>query len=438
MQIYPVESVDQNNDTIAAISTPSGIGGIGIIRISGNKSYSILNKIFVNNKKEHIYIDNERMVFHGWIIDTNSEFIDEVLCFYMKAPRSYTGEDMVEIQCHGGNISCKQILSITIQQGCRLAEKGEFIYRAYQNKKVTLDKVEATLQLINADNNIEYFSAVDVMSGKYAKFIENIFINVADYTMNIRLYPDNFLEKNNIIQMIINEINMELKKYDDICYLRNGYTIPIVGKTNVGKSQLFNLLIGEEKAIVCDESGTTRDPVETKIYDLNYNIQYKLIDTAGITQSVSKAEKLAIKKTKELIRNSPMVIFLTNHLELDNIEKDIIKLSQNHMGVSFKKEVAEKHVYQFVSKNNLNTIEYLKNKIALIIEQQMNSYQTSIIINERQRKGFVKLNKSLTHLLNNNIPNIALKDCKHTINIINDIKTIENIQDVTKQFCVGK
>lgn len=438
MQKINSYSNSEKNDTITAISTPSGIGGIGIVRMSGIKSIEIASKIFVNAKKRKIIIDSERKVFHGWIIDNNAEFIDEVLCFYMKAPKSYTGEDLVEIQCHGGVISCNQILNILIQEGCRLADKGEFIYRAFLNNKMTIDKIEATLQLINAVNNIEYFSAIDVLSGKYAKFINDIFIKVADYTMNIRLHPDNIIENKDKIYSIINAVNVELKKYIDIFHLKNGYTIPIIGKTNVGKSQLFNLLIGKEKAIVCDESGTTRDPVEENVYDLNHNIQYNLIDTAGISKSISKAEKLAIQKTKALIKNSPMIIFLTNNMEFDKIERDILTASNNYIGVSFKKDVAEEHAYQFISKNYVSTIENLKNEIISIINNKMKTYKTSIIINERQQQGFIKVNKYLLQLININDPIIALTKCKQIITYINDLKTIENIQDITKQFCVGK
>ena len=321
-------------DTIAAISTAMTNSGIGIIRISGDEAISIANKIvvFKNNRKKLIDVDSHT-IHYGFIYDGN-DFIDEVMVSVMKAPRSYTTEDIVEINCHGGIMIMNTILEVVIKNGARMAEPGEFTKRAFLNGRIDLTKAEAVMDVINSKNIYAMKSSAKQLKGEIYNVIKKLrddiifeiaFIESAlDDPEHISL--DGYNEKLNVkVEELINKIDVLLKKYDNGKIIKEGINTVIVGKPNVGKSSLLNLLAGEEKAIVTDIAGTTRDVLEESVR-MN-DILLNIIDTAGIRKTEDIVEKIGVDKAKKYANDADLVIFvIDSSVPLEQTDKEIIEL----------------------------------------------------------------------------------------------------------------
>ena len=321
-------------DTIAAISTAMTNSGIGIIRISGDEAISIANKIvvFKNNHKKLIDVDSHT-IHYGFIYDGN-DFIDEVMVSVMKAPRSYTTEDIVEINCHGGIMIMNTILEVVIKNGARMAEPGEFTKRAFLNGRIDLTKAEAVMDVINSKNVYAMKSSAKQLKGEVYNVIKKLrddiifeiaFIESAlDDPEHISL--DGYNEKLNVkVEELINKIDVLLKKYDNGKIIKEGINTVIVGKPNVGKSSLLNLLAGEEKAIVTDIAGTTRDALEESVR-MN-DILLNIIDTAGIRKTEDIVEKIGVDKAKKYANDADLVIFvIDSSVPLEQTDKEIIEL----------------------------------------------------------------------------------------------------------------
>ena len=324
-------------DTIAAISTAMTNSGIGIIRISGDEAISIANKIvvFKNNHKKLIDVDSHT-IHYGFIYDGN-DFIDEVMVSVMKAPRSYTTEDIVEINCHGGIMIMNTILEVVIKNGARMAEPGEFTKRAFLNGRIDLTKAEAVMDVINSKNVYAMKSSAKQLKGEVYNVIKKLrddiifeiaFIESAlDDPEHISL--DGYNEKLNVkVEDLLNKIDVLLKKYDNGKIIKEGINTVIVGKPNVGKSSLLNLLAGEEKAIVTDIAGTTRDALEESVR-MN-DILLNIIDTAGIRKTEDIVEKIGVDKAKKYANDADLVIFvIDSSVPLEQTDKEIIELIQD-------------------------------------------------------------------------------------------------------------
>lgn len=326
--------VIMKTDTIAAISTAMTSSGIGIIRVSGNESISVVNKIFRNKFKKQTLIKTESHTIHyGFIYDGN-ELIDEVLVMVMKSPNSYTTEDTVEINCHGGILVMNRILQVVIKNGARSAEPGEFTKRAFLNGRLDLSKAEAVIDIINAQNEYALKSSVSQLKGSLYTIIhkmrEDIIYEIAfiesalDDPEHVSLdgYCENISAK---IDCLLCDLKKLLASVDNGKILKEGVNTVIVGKPNAGKSSLLNKLIGEEKAIVTSIAGTTRDILEESII-LN-GIQLNMIDTAGICITEDEVEKIGVEKAKKYAKDADLVIFVVDaSIPLDEKDEDIIEL----------------------------------------------------------------------------------------------------------------
>ena len=322
-------------NTIAAISTATGNGGIGIIRMSGKECFQILNKIFKPiNANEEI---NGYTMKYGHIIDENNNIIDEVLVSYFKAPKSYTTENMCEINSHGGFIVERRILEECLKNGAIMAEPGEFTKRAFLNGRIDLIQAESVIDLINSKSEKEAKASISQLEGNLSKNINEIKGNLLDLMADVEAsidYPEYDIEEvtNNKILSVINVIKIKLEKlsssFKNGKFLREGIKTAIVGKPNAGKSSLLNNILNEERAIVSDKKGTTRDTIE-EFVTIN-GISLKLIDTAGIRNTTDEIEKIGVEKSKKIIDNAELVIAIFDGSQaLENEDYEILNLIGN-------------------------------------------------------------------------------------------------------------
>ena len=354
-------------DTIAAISTATGNGGIGIIRMSGKECFQILNKIFKPiNANEEI---NGYTMKYGHIIDENNNIIDEVLVSYFKAPKSYTTENMCEINSHGGFIVERRILEECLKNGAIMAEPGEFTKRAFLNGRIDLIQAESVIDLINSKSEKEAKASISQLEGNLSKNINEIKGNLLDLMADVEAsidYPEYDIEEvtNNKILSIINVIKIKLEKlsssFKNGKFLREGIKTAIVGKPNAGKSSLLNNILNEERAIVSDKKGTTRDTIE-EFVTIN-GISLKLIDTAGIRNTTDEIEKIGVEKSKKIIDDAELVIAIFDGSQaLENEDYEILKL--------------------------------IGNKNAILLVNKMDIVDGSLVINELQKynKDIIKI-----------------------------------------------
>ena len=324
-------------DTIASIATAVSDSGIGIIRVSGEEAISIVHKIYQNKKKEYVLQNYASHTIHyGFIMEENGNIIDEVMVSVMKAPRSYTMEDTVEINCHGGALMMKKILMAVTKAGARIAEPGEFTKRAFMNGRIDLSEAEAVMDVIHAKNEFALKSSVNQLRGSVFEKIKELrdkilyeiaFIESAlDDPEHISLdgYTDRLSEQ---AISIAKELKKLLSSADDGRMLKEGIRTVIVGKPNAGKSSLLNLLVGEERAIVTDIAGTTRDTLEETINlgDVTLNV----IDTAGIRNTEDTVEKIGVERTKKISENADLILYvIDSSIPLDENDEDIVRLIQ--------------------------------------------------------------------------------------------------------------
>ena len=354
-------------DTIAAISTATGNGGIGIIRMSGKECFQILNKIFKPiNANEEI---NGYTMKYGHIIDENNNIIDEVLVSFFKAPKSYTTENMCEINSHGGFIVERRILEECLKNGAIMAEPGEFTKRAFLNGRIDLIQAESVIDLINSKSEKEAKASISQLEGNLSKNINEIKGNLLDLMADVEAsidYPEYDIEEvtNNKILSVINVIKIKLEKlsssFKNGKFLREGIKTAIVGKPNAGKSSLLNNILNEERAIVSDKKGTTRDTIE-EFVTIN-GISLKLIDTAGIRNTTDEIEKIGVEKSKKIIDGAELVIAIFDGSQaLENEDYEILNL--------------------------------IGNKNAILLVNKMDIVDGSLVINELQKynKDIIKI-----------------------------------------------
>ena len=404
-------------DTIAAIATASGNSGIGIIRVSGDEAIEIVDKIFksVNSDKKLVNVKSHT-INYGHIVD-NDKVIDEVLVSVMNGPHSYTGEDVVEINCHGGMIVIRKILEIVLKNGARTAEPGEFTKRAFLNGRMDLSQAEAVMDVINAKNEFALSSSIEQLNGRVSEKIkslrEKIIYNIAFIESALddpeHISIDGYSEK---LSKILEEVNGELSRlinnFDNGRIVKEGVKTVILGKPNAGKSSLLNLLLGEERAIVTDIEGTTRDTLEESI-NLN-GVFLNLIDTAGIRDSEDVVEQIGVNKAKELAEKSDLVIFVADaSKELDENDKEIINLIKDKQAIVLLNKsdlgtiINEKNVSEFDNKPVItfsaktgDGLDELENKIRNLFYEGKVKYNDELYItNARQKESLINAKNSI-------------------------------------------
>lgn len=322
-------------DTIAAIATALSDSGIGIIRVSGEEAISIAGKIYRNKKNEDVLSTYQSHTIHyGFIVEKNGNLIDEVMISVMKAPYSYTTEDTVEINCHGGALIMKKILMTVIEAGARLAEPGEFTKRAFLNGRIDLSRAEAVMDMIHAKNQFALKSSLKQLRGsvfdKIKEFREKILYEIAfiEYALDDpeHISLDGYTEKlSDQVFYLRKELEKLLNSADDGKMLKEGIRTVIVGKPNVGKSSLLNLLVGQERAIVTDIAGTTRDTLEETINLGEFTLH--IIDTAGIRSTEDVVEKIGVEKAKTISEDADLILYvMDSSIPLDENDVDIMRM----------------------------------------------------------------------------------------------------------------
>lgn len=449
------------NDTICAISTALGVGAISIIRVNGDEAIDIVNKIFDKDltKKESHTINYGHIVYNG-------EIIDEVMVSIMKSPKTFTKEDIVEINSHGGVAVTNKVLEILLLEGARLAEPGEFTKRAFLNGRIDLVEAESIMDLIESKTETSRKLAISGMEGKVSKLIKNIIDNLVKVNANIEVnidYPEyediEIVTKEKIEEMskyINNELTKLLNESENGKLIKDGINTLILGRPNVGKSSILNKLIEEDKAIVTSVAGTTRDIVEGQIR-VN-GILLNIIDTAGVRETEDIVEKIGVEKSLSLVNDADLIILVFNNnekltdedkklLEYTKEKKRIIVVNkidlENNLDISNLKN--ERIVKISALKNS--GIENLKNEINDIFNlEEINLGDFTYLSNSRQIslvKKAVEISKNLEDALNNDVPidllEIDIKEiCEILGEIIGESYDDKLIDTLFSNFCLGK
>lgn len=450
------------NDTIAAVSTTLGVGAISIIRVSGNDAIKIVNKIFKGKNLETV---ETHTINYGHIIDKD-EIIDEVLVSVMKSPKTFTTEDVVEINCHGGISTTNKVLELVLNNGAKLAEPGEFTKRAFLNGRIDLTQAESVMDLINSKNETKRKVAIKGLNGYVSNIIRNLRQEILELLASIEVnidypeYEDAIVMTNDIVKPKITEIKEKLAKIinesENGKILTSGIKTIIIGKPNVGKSSILNRLLDEEKAIVTDIEGTTRDTVEGSI-TIN-GVSLNIIDTAGIRETEDIVEKIGVEKSLSLINEADLIIIvLNNNEELSEEDKKILaSCKDKKVIVVINKSDLERKInlddieYQNIVYTNtidLNGINSLKEKIVELfnlneLEQQDYTYLSNvrqISLAKEANSILEEVDKGIENAVPVDMIEIDIKRAWEKLGeIIGETYTEELIDQLFSQFCLGK
>ena len=427
-------------DTISAIATAIGEGGISIIRVSGGKALEVVNKIFKGKNINDIYDMKPYTMKYGNIV-SNNEIIDEVIISYFKGPKSFTAEDTVEINCHGGVIATNRILQETIKAGARLAEPGEFTKRAFLNGRIDLSQAEAVMDIITAKTELSMKSAMAQSQGVLSKEINRLreqalnALTLIEYAVDFTEddeEPDEQIPINvkKQVEDLIIEIENLLSTADEGKIIKDGLSMVIVGKPNVGKSSLLNVLLKQKRAIVTEIAGTTRDVIEEYI-NLD-GVPIRIVDTAGIRETEDVVEKIGVEKSKEKINEADLIVFmLDTSRELDEEDKEIINCLNNIIEISAKTGFG---------------IEELKNKIINMFFNGEIDTESVIITNTRHKQALYRavenLNLALEGLKNGEFLDLVSIYVTSSLRALGEITGNELEEDLVNkifaEFCCGK
>ena len=434
------------SDTICAISTALGVGAISIIRVSGNESIEIVNKIF---KGKDLLKVNSHTINYGHIVN-NDEVIDEVLVSIMKAPKTVTKEDVVEINCHGGIATTNKVLELLLLNGCRLAEPGEFTKRAFLNGRIDLTEAEAVMDLINANSDSARKLAINQLNGYGSKLIRKLREDLVGLISNIEVNID-YPEYEDIYEVTMNDVSSKIdnikksleiivSEYENGKLISDGIKTIIIGRPNVGKSSLLNRLLQYEKAIVTDIPGTTRDIVEGKI--LIDGINLNIIDTAGIRDTSDVVEQIGVQKSFDMLDEADLVLLLLNNNEsINDLDLELLDKTKDKTCIV---------TLPSITRDNSDIIGWSTNKDSKDKEyktnEKINNGDYNYITNTRQ---IAKIKECL-NIINDVSNGINLEigldmieiDLKNIWNILGEIigesYSEELLDELFSKFCVGK
>ena len=456
------------DDTIAAIATAPGEGGIGIIRISGEKSLQVAQSIFKSKSGKMIKDYNARTLIYGTVVD-NENVIDEVLVAYMKGPNSYTAEDVIEINCHGGFISVKKILELILSKGVRLAEAGEFTKRAFLNGRIDLSQAEAIIDVIKSKTDMAHEVAQSQLEGSLAKKIKDLRMNVTEVLAHLEVSID-FAEEDveeityQTLEEKALELRNEIKKLYDTAesgkILRDGLKTVIVGKPNVGKSSLLNSILGENRAIVTDIAGTTRDVIEEFVNIKG--IPLKIVDTAGIRETEDVVEKIGVEKSRESFSTADLVIMVLDaSRKLSEEDMEILESLKNKKTIvllnkmDLEPQIELEKIEEFVNSEDIikisalkhQGIEELQDKIeAMVYHGSVKNSSNLMITNSRHKDALFKAYESINDAISaieQRMPydfvEVDFKNIWDYLGYINGDTVREDLLDtIFANFCIGK
>ncbi|HZK02112.1 MAG TPA: tRNA uridine-5-carboxymethylaminomethyl(34) synthesis GTPase MnmE [Anaerovoracaceae bacterium] len=457
------------DDTIAAIATALGESGIGIVRISGDNARTILKEIFKFESKSSKSIVNRRLTY-GHVVEPGTDIVvDEVMAVYMKAPYTYTREDIVEIQCHGSIVSLKRILSIVLALGARLAEPGEFTKRAFLNGRIDLSQAEAVIDVIRAKTEKSFSTAMNQLEGQLSKKVRSLRKKLMDILINIAVnidYPDEDIEEITYRELIDNlqAIDDKMGKLLDTAdvgrIISEGLRITIAGRPNVGKSSLLNALLREQRAIVTEIPGTTRDTIEEGL-SLN-GIPVYLTDTAGIRFTDDPIEKIGITRSKAAFDRADLIVFMIDaSVSLQEEDLEIAKKIKNHNVIvmlnkmDLGKEVTSKQLGEILPKAKFIDAAIIEEKGVTELEELIEELvyggldlreHSDIITNIRHKDLLEKAKGCLSEGIEMACRMEALDfvemDVRHAWQLLGDILgetvTEDIIDAVFQNFCLGK
>jgi len=455
-----------NDETIIALATPSGMGAISVIRISGSKAISITEKLF-KPKGNKILSKQKSHTVHLGNLMKNNFVLDEVLVTIFFGPNSYTGEDTIEISCHGSTYIQQKIIDLYIENGIRVATPGEFTLRAFLNGKMDLNQAEAVADLIASENEGSHNLAIQQMKSGFSNDLKKLRSELLHFSSMIELELDfsqedvEFAERNEF-KKLINKITKELgdliNSFSSGNVLKNGIAVAIAGKPNAGKSSLLNTLLNEDKAIVSNIPGTTRDSIEDSL--IIDGIKFRFTDTAGLRKTDDVIESKGIEKTKEKIRQAKILIYLfdVNDTNLDEINSDIESFKRKDLSVILVRnkvdlEIVSKDLFKElknlnfleISANDNNSVNILKNKL-LDEVNILNPHTDTIVSNSRHYQALINAMtaiKDVSNGLESNISGDLLsidirKSIEHLAEITGEITNDDILGNIFSNFCIGK
>lgn len=452
-----------NQDTICALATPNGLGAISVIRLSGKDSFKTIQAVFskdLKDKKSHT-------VHFGNFLSSQKTIIDEVLVTIFDYEKSFTGEESVEISCHASPYIQQQILQTLLEQGCRLAEPGEFTMRAFMNGKLDLSQAEAVADLIASQSKSAHDIALNQLRGGFSNKLKELREQLIHFASLVELELD-FAEEDvefadrselkKLVTEVLNHIQKLIQSFELGNAIKNGVPVAIVGAPNTGKSTLLNQLLGEDRAIVSNIAGTTRDVIEETI---NINgIQFRLIDTAGIREGAEEIEAMGIERSKEKILQSKFVLCMADS-SINSSLSEVLAWSE-----TIAKDYSDKKVFVLANKTDISSvtveryslpvlfisakegigIEALKSQLYEAVVGDFNMQNDTIISNARHQQALIKtatsLEKALYDLENNITADFVAMDIRQAMfdlgTITGDISTDDLLGNIFSKFCIGK
>jgi len=456
------------DDTIVALATPPGEGGIAIVRISGAESMEIIRALFVTKKKNKPKTIPERYFHYGYIVEEDGNIVDEVLMVYMRAPKTYTREDVVEIHCHGGMVPVRKIIGLVLSAGARLAEPGEFTKRAFLNGRIDLAQAEGVMDLISAKSEEAARLSLEQMEGTLSKKIRSVRNDLLDLLAHIEVtvdYPEEDIESvmTDQAKERLNSARTEcrnlLASADQGKLLREGIKAVIIGKPNVGKSSLLNALVRENRAIVTDVPGTTRDVIEE--YINIRGILVRILDTAGIRETVDQVERIGVERSRELTQTADLVLLLLDASEpLEKEDTELLKwLKDKRVLILLNKTdrpevVKEEEIKPLTGSRVIRTsmidgagLDEIEDYIyEMVYSGGLGPRNSVTVMNSRHKEALIRADKSLGEALaalDASVPldmvTIDIRNVWEALGEITGESLTENLIDkIFSEFCLGK